>query len=88
MRAARLQPKEGAGQDLSRSIAKRLWDLIRGMTNTDTKRKAVFANDEITKANVLNDFYLLFECDNQGECREILEEVNCNVHGHRIWIDP
>lgn len=33
-------------------------------------------------------FNLCFESDNQGECREIFEEVNCNVHGHRIWIDP
>lgn len=77
MRAAGLQHKEEAGRDLSRLNAKRLWDSI-------AKRKAVFANDEITKASELNDLYLLFESDNQGECREILEEVNCNVHGHRI----
>lgn len=64
MRAARLQHKEGAGRDLSGSNAKRPWDSIRGMTNMDTKRKAVFANDEITKANELDDFYLRFESDN------------------------
>lgn len=67
MRAARLQHKERARRDLSRSNAKRLGDSVCGM---DTKRKAVFANDEITKANELNDSYLRFESDNQGECRK------------------
>lgn len=57
MRAARLQHEEGAGQDLFRSNAKRLWDSIHSMTNMGTKRKAVFANDEITKANELKYFF-------------------------------
>lgn len=74
MRVTRLQHKEWAGRDLSRSNTKRLWDSIHGMTNMDTKRKAVFANDEITKAN---DFYLHFESDNQGECRKRRLIVMC-----------
>lgn len=46
------------------------------------------AINNITRANKLNHFYLGFEKDNQEECSQILEGVNCNLHKEIILIDP
>lgn len=87
MRAARLQHKERAEQNLSMFNSKKLWDSIRGMTNMEAKRKPLFAQDESLKANALNQFYMRFESDNNRDCCDVLDNVNCNVKD-RIFIDP
>ena len=87
MRAARLQYKERAEQDLSMHNSKKLWDSIRGMTNMEAKRKPLVAQDETLKANVLNQFYMRFESDNNRHCCVVLENVTCHVKD-RIFIDP
>ncbi|XDV36635.1 hypothetical protein PO909_006381 [Leuciscus waleckii] len=57
IRASRLQFKERAEQELSVSNTKTLWDYIKKMTNMDNNKKPLFAQNEIAKANELNNFY-------------------------------
>jgi len=75
MRAARLQHKERAEQNLSTLNSKKLWDSIRGMTNMEAKRKPLVAQDESLKANALNQFYMRFESDKNMDCCDVLDNV-------------
>lgn len=88
MRAARQQYKERAELELSDSNTKTLLDSIRKMTNMDIKKKPLFAQNEIAKANELNTFYMRFNSDNTRECAAVLENVLCNVDLDRIVIEP
>ena len=58
------------------------------MTNMDTKRKSLFAHNEIAKANKLNNFYMRFNTDHVRECAVVLENVICNVNLDTIIIEP
>lgn len=88
LRAARSRYKEKAEQHLSASSTKKLWNSIRQMTNMDTKRKPLTAQNELLRANELNDFYMRFNTDNVSNCTAVLNNVRCEMNTDRILIDP
>lgn len=51
LRIARLQYEEQVEQELSNSDAMKMWDSIQGMTNMNSKQKALAALNENEKAN-------------------------------------
>ena len=87
IKAARQQHRERAEQNLSEANTKKLWDSIRQMTNMDTKKKPIFAQNEVARANELNEFYMRFNSDNGSECAAVLDNVICDVNRDRIVLE-
>lgn len=84
--SARRQYKEHTEQQLSKCKPKELWNSIKGMTNMIPLRKPLHDNNEMDRANELNNFYLRFETNTFNECNKILGEINCNMGTSRILI--
>lgn len=64
--------------------SKKLWDTIKVMTNMNTKSIRLITNDDLRKANELNDSYLRFHTqDCTPEWREASEDTS-----DRVIVDP
>ena len=88
MRESRRQRKVRAEQELANSNIKRLWNSIRKMTNMEPTRKPMVAQNECTKANELNDFFMRFETDSVDKCYDVLNALPYSGVDDRIIIDP
>lgn len=87
LRAARSRHREQAEDHLATSNTKKLWDSIKHMPNMDSKRKPLCGQDELARANELNNFYMRFDTDTVSECNVILNNVECDKDSDRILID-
>lgn len=69
--------------------SKKLWDTIKVMTNMNTKSNSLITNDDLRKANELNDVYLRFDTqDCTLEWREALKSLVTEDTSDRVIVDP
>ena len=74
--------------DLMSMDSKKLWDSMKAITNMNTTKKHLSTDDDLGKANELNDFFLRFENhDFSKECNNVMQTILTDV-SCRIVIDP
>ncbi|KAK0136698.1 hypothetical protein N1851_027145 [Merluccius polli] len=61
LREARKHHKDIIEQTFMSMDSKKLWDSMKAITNMNTTKKRLTTDDDLGKANELNDFFLRFE---------------------------
>ncbi len=89
LRGARKRQKEILEQKFTSTSSKKLWDTIKVMTNMNTRHKHLCTNNDLEKANELNEFYLRFDIQDHSQEGMYFPETSVSEDtSFRVIIDP
>ena len=80
LRDAKKHHRDTIGQIFMSMDKKKLWDSMKAITNINTTKKHLNTDDDLGKANKLNDCFLRFENhDFSVECNNVMETIFTDV---------
>lgn len=96
--AKRTQPQAEGGQEETQGCfgeklligdLKKFWDSMKEAVNMTTNRRRLITDDDLQKANELNNFFMWFETqDFSWECDKVLQSINITDSSTRLIVNP